>query len=410
MQLRKLYRTIESIGSRPFENAAELLRRVLEEVVRNEEIKINGGRAWKFNPRSGSYVLLHQVGDMEPIEPNYQVKIKDYPVFTQLAEVRTVLAQEQNEYLRGKGILHYSATGIGDKIQWRGYTLYPFVLAFNADRLDENLPSTLNIISTAVSTVLRSRKLERRAEDLKRDLDKARDIQRSILPQHEISFHSYGVYGLSIPDRIVGGDFFDYLQVEGDLERLGIVIGDAASKGVSAAVEALYASGALRMGFEFQTKMTVLLSRVNKLLHKTFSEEHFISLFYMELTDDRNGLVLYANCGHNNPVFLRSHTSEPEFLEATGQLLGPFPNEKFKTASIFMGKGDVLLLYTDGISEATNEQGEAYGEDRLVSQLVSMRSRTPKEIAGLIIEDVEKFNTLGTLTDDKTVVVIKRLA
>jgi sigma-B regulation protein RsbU (phosphoserine phosphatase) len=261
-----------------------------------------------------------------------------------------------------------------------------------------------------VSTVLRSRKLERRAEDLKRDLDKARDIQRSILPQHEISFHSYGVYGLSIPDRIVGGDFFDYLQVEGDLERLGIVIGDAASKGVSAAVEALYASGALRMGFEFQTKMTVLLSRVNKLLHKTFSEEHFISLFYMELTDDRNGLVLYANCGHNNPVFLRSHTSEPEFLEATGQLLGPFPNEKFKTASIFMGKGDVLLLYTDGISEATNEQGEAYGEDRLVSQLVSMRSRTPKEIAGLIIEDVEKFNTLGTLTDDKTVVVIKRLA
>src|ERR1051326_9376666 len=95
MQLRKLYRTIENIGSQPFSSTEELLRRVLEEVVRNEEIKINGGRAWKFNPRSGSYVLLHQVGDMEPIEPIYQAKIKDYPVFTQLAEVRTVLAQEQ---------------------------------------------------------------------------------------------------------------------------------------------------------------------------------------------------------------------------------------------------------------------------------------------------------------------------
>lgn len=409
MQLRKLYRTIETIGSRPFENAEELLLRVLEEIVRNEEIKINGGRAWKFNPKSCSYMLLHQVGEMQQIEPNYQVKVKDYPVFTELSKVRTLLAHEENEYLRKRGILQYSATGIGDKIKWREYTLYPYVLAFNADRLDENLTSTLNIISTAVTSVLRSKRMERKAEALKRDLDKARDIQRSILPQHEMRFHSYEVYGLSIADRIVGGDFFDYLQVEGDSERIGIVIGDAASKGVSAAVHALYASGALRMGFEFQTKISVLLSRVNKLLNKTFSEEQFISLFYAELTDDRNGLVLYANCGHNNPIFLRANTDDPLFLEATGQLLGPFPNETFKTESILMGKGDILLLYTDGISEATNEQGEAYGEDRLLRTLVKCRSRSPKEISGLIIEDVQKFNTLGTLTDDKTVVSIKRL-
>ncbi|HEY6192631.1 MAG TPA: serine/threonine-protein phosphatase, partial [Bacteroidota bacterium] len=85
MQLRKLYRTIENIGSQPFSSTEELLRRVLEEVVRNEEIKIKGGRAWKFNPKSGAYLLLQQVGEMEPIEPNYQVKVKDYPVFQQLS-------------------------------------------------------------------------------------------------------------------------------------------------------------------------------------------------------------------------------------------------------------------------------------------------------------------------------------
>jgi phosphoserine phosphatase RsbU/P len=410
MQLRKLYRTIENIGSQPFSSTEELLRRVLEEVVRNEEIKIKGGRAWKFNPKSGAYLLLQQVGEMAPIEPNYQVKVKDYPVFRELSEVRTVLADEQNEYLRNRGIIQYSATGIGEKVQWRGYTLYPYVLAFNADHLDENLPSTLNIISTAVSSVLRSKKIERKAEDLKRDLDKARDIQRSILPQHEMRFHAYELYGISLPDRIVGGDFFDYLQVDGDTERLGVVIGDAASKGVSAAVQALYTSGALRMGFEFQTKMSVLLSRVNKLLHKTFSEEKFVSLFYAELTDDRSGVVLYANCGHNNPIFLPARSDTPQFLEATGQLLGPFPDEKFKTESIMMGKEDILLLYTDGVSEAANEQGEAYGEDRLVKSILDNRSRNPKEIAALIIEDVEKFNALGTLTDDKTVVVIKRIS
>ena len=409
MQLRKLYRTIESIGSRPFEKTEELLQRVLEEVVQNEEFRIKGSRIWKFSPKHGAYTLVHQVGEVEPIRQNYMVKVKDYPVFLELPKRRTVLANEEDQYLRKRGILRYSATGVGDKVQWRGHTLYPYVLAFNADHLDENISSTLNIISTAVTSVLRSKRIERKAKDLERDLDKARDIQSSILPQHEMQFHKYQMYGISVPDRIVGGDFFDYLQVEGDNERLGVVIGDAASKGVSAAVQALYLSGALRMGFEFQTKMSVLLSRVNRLLHKTFSEEQFISLFYAELTDDRHGLVLYANAGHNSPILIRANSKEPEYLESTGQLLGPFPDETFKTESAMMGAGDILFLYTDGLSEATNEHGEFYGEDRLVDKIVSFRSQGAKEIARLIIEDVQRFNSLGTRSDDKTAVVIKRL-
>ena len=143
MQLRKLYRTIENIGSQPFENTEELLRRVLEAVVQNEEIKLKGGRIWKFNPKGCSYMLLQQVGDMQPIEPNYQVKVKDYPVFGELAKVRTVLAKEENEYFRNRGIVQYSATGIGDKVQSRGYTLYPWVLAFNDDQLDERSRATV---------------------------------------------------------------------------------------------------------------------------------------------------------------------------------------------------------------------------------------------------------------------------
>ena len=81
MQLRKLYRTIESIAFKKFENEEELLRHALHEIVQNEEIKINGGRAWKFDPKTGSYELLHQVGDMESIRQHYRIKIKDYPIF-----------------------------------------------------------------------------------------------------------------------------------------------------------------------------------------------------------------------------------------------------------------------------------------------------------------------------------------
>lgn len=409
MQLRKLYRTIESVGSRQFETEEELLKNVIAEIVRNEEIRIRGGRVWKFDQKTGTYLLIDQIGAIQTIRPNYRIKVKDYPVFLQLPNTRTILAREEDRYLRKKGIGNYSATGIGDKIKWRGKQLYRYVLAFNADHLDDNLTSTLNIISTALSSVLRSKRIERKATMLAKDIDKAREIQRSILPQHEMRFFKFELYGVSIPARIVGGDFFDYLQAQGDPERLGFVIGDAASKGFSAAAQALYVSGALRMGFEYQTKISSLLARVNKLLHKTFAEEQFVSLFYGELIDDKNGLVIYANCGHNNPILYRSDSHHCEFLEPTGQLLGPFPDEKFKTESFQMRKDDVLLLYTDGISESQNEDGAFYGEQRLVDHLMEHRRRTPKEITQVILEDVQKFDTLSEQSDDKTLVAIKRI-
>jgi len=409
MQLRKLYRTIENIASRKFDTAEDLLKRVVEEIVRIEEIKLKGGRVWKFEPKTGCYVLLAQAGDIQTIKPQYRIKVKDYPIFLQLFETRTALATEENLYLREQGIKNYSATGIGDKVKWRDKLVYRYVLAFNADHIDENLTSTLNIISAALSSVLRSKRMEQKVSMLSRDIDKASDIQRSILPQHEMRFNKYELYGISIPDRIVGGDFFDYLQVEGDSERLGFVIGDAASKGFSAAAQALYVSGALRMGFEFQTKINSLLSRVNKLLAKTFSEEHFVSLFYGELTDDKNGLVIYANCGHNNPILFRCKSNSTEFLEATGQMLGPFPEGTFKTESFMMEPDDILLLYTDGITEAQNEDGTYYGEQRLVEHLMNHCHSSSKEITQLILEDVQKFNTLTENSDDKTIVTIKRI-
>src|SRR5258706_5266424 len=119
MQLRKLYRTIETIGSQKFESDEELLQHVLREIVQNEEISIKGGRIWKFDARSAGYELIHQIGDMDPIKAHYKIRLKDYPIFLELPKLRTVLASENDQYLRKRGILKYSATGVGDKSQWR---------------------------------------------------------------------------------------------------------------------------------------------------------------------------------------------------------------------------------------------------------------------------------------------------
>src|SRR5262245_9339756 len=99
MRLRKLYRTIETIASEKFDKEEELFRRVLQEIVQNEEIEIKGGRCWKFDSKSGSYELLLQLGDIEPIRQRYRIKVKDYPMFLDLPKSRTVIASEQDQYL-----------------------------------------------------------------------------------------------------------------------------------------------------------------------------------------------------------------------------------------------------------------------------------------------------------------------
>ncbi len=408
MHVRKLYRTIETIGSKKFDREEDLLRDVLAEVVQNEEIMIKGGRIWKLNQRDGYYDLIAQIGEVQQIKTPYRILVSDYPVFLELPKLRTIISDEHDKYLRDRGITHYSATGIGPRVCVNDNTLFQYVMAFNADELSDKFTATLNIIGSAVTAALATQKLDRRRKILEQDIDKAREIQRSILPEHEKRFHNYDLYGVSVADRIVGGDFFDYLEIEGDQERLGFVIGDAASKGLSAAAQALYTSGALRMGFEYQTKISSLLSRVNKLLNKTFSEEQFVTLFYGELTDDRNGLVLFANCGHNNPVLYRAADGSMDFVETTGQIMGPFPNEVFKTENFLMQPGDVLFLYTDGVSEAMDQNEQFYGEERIKAQLGLHHGLTAKAITHTVLDDVQKFSTQGPNSDDMTILTIKR--
>ena len=162
-------------------------------------------------------------------------------------------------------------------------TVFQYVLAFNSDFIDQDLLPNLNVISLAVTSVLRSKRIEQKARLLEQDIDKAREIQLGILPDPFIHFYFYDIYGISVPDRIVGGDFFDYLFADEIKDRLMIVVGDAASKGFRAAAQALYVVGALRMGIAHQTKTAALMSGINKIVNRSFSEEQFVSMFYAEL-------------------------------------------------------------------------------------------------------------------------------
>jgi len=408
MNQRLLHKTIESFDSRKFESSEELLKHVLHQIVQNDRIEIQGGRVWKLNTSKYAYELIGQVGAIEKIKPHFFVKVDEYRVFKVLPKQRTIVAKETNAYLRSKGIFKYSATGVGEIVKVRDVELYRYVMSFNTDLTHDEVAPTLNIIGVAVTSMLKSRHIERKTAALEKDLDKAREIQRSILPEHELRFHNYEMFGVSLADRVVGGDFFDYIVSDED-DRVSIVIGDAASKGISAAVQALYVSGALRMAATYQTKITALIRTINTLVHRAFSDDRFLTLFYAELIDDKHGLCVYVNAGHPNPILYRAKTNATESLESTGNVIGPFPDQVFRSEGIMIGKGDILLLFTDGVTETMDATGNQYTERRLVDKLLEYKQNSPKDIAQLILEDVQKFSSKGKYSDDKTVVVIKRV-
>lgn len=415
MEQKKLYRTLENIVKEApmIDNEEELLGYVLEQIINNEEIKIIGGRLWKLSENKDAYILLEQKGEVDLIKENYEVKVARYPMFKKVGQYRSVIAEETDEYLIEKGIYQYSASGAGFRFKLKDdngetYFLYQYLIALNAKSFEGDLLNTLNIISMTLSSILRTRYFESTAKENIEELEKAREIQRSILPEHEMKFGNYEMFGLSLPDKIVGGDFFDYLLSE-DKERVGVAVGDAASKGFSAAAQALYVSGALRMGVEYQIKMTAMVSKINNLVYETFPYERFVTLFYCELINDKKGLCQYVNAGQNPPAFYKSELGTVDFLSTTGPVLGPAPYQKYYTDSINFRKNDILLLYTDGIVEATDDKFEFFGDDRLKESLTKHKDKSPKEICELVLEDVSRFSANGVYSDDRTIVAIKRI-
>jgi sigma-B regulation protein RsbU (phosphoserine phosphatase) len=409
MEQKKLYRTIETVASKKFDSEKDLLFDVVQQIVENENINVTGGRVWELRPEKKGYQLLFQTGNVSRIEGDFVLKINDYPILNEIAQERTVLADETNQTLKEKGIFRYSASGVGRKIKLNGQSYYPYLLAVNSPNIDEDLNYTLNIVATVLTSKLNERRLVASRKHLIADIDAAKNLQKSILPEHELEFVNYELFGVTIPAEIIGGDFFDYLNIGDGEERVGIAVGDAASKGLSAAAEAMYVAGAARMASTFNLKISPFMNRMNELVNKIFADDKFSSLFYGEISNDKKGLFLYANAGHNPPIFMDKKKKEITYLEPTGPLLGPAPHSKYETDSINFNNGDVLVIYSDGITEAANANYEFYETDRLEEVIKNNMEKSPKEIVHAILEDVDNFSTYNSkYQDDKTLVVIKR--
>jgi serine phosphatase RsbU (regulator of sigma subunit)/predicted enzyme related to lactoylglutathione lyase len=236
------------------------------------------------------------------------------------------------------------------------------------------------------------------------EMEIATRVQAKLFPQKLPQMHGLEYSGVCIQARKVGGDYYDFLDL--GPQRMGLVIGDIAGKGIAAAL--LMAN--LQANVRSQCAMAMdqprnLLRSVNQLFMANTPDGAFATLFFADY-DDANGRLRYANCGHLPALVMRSDRSI-EKLDSTATVLGAFDDWDCDIGESAIFPGDTFVLYTDGITEAFNHSGEEFGEERLVEALHRHRGLCCQELLGSILEEVRKFSTLEQ-RDDMTLIVARR--
>ena len=244
---------------------------------------------------------------------------------------------------------------------------------------------------------------------LESELDTARKIQEKLLPHKMPQFPGFEIAGTSIPSKQVGGDYFDFLDL--GKGKLGIAIADVSGKGIPAALLMANLQASLHAQTLEIENVSEVSIRINNLLVRSTDANMFVTFFY-GLLDRYQSTFISTNAGHNPPILLRTDKNI-ERLEEGGLVLGFLPDQKYEQQITTLKRGDILVLYTDGITEARTPDEETvgeklFGEDRLVQVIMDNASLSAREIQAAILQAVSTHTKNTPQGDDITLVVIKR--
>lgn len=264
----------------------------------------------------------------------------------------------------------------------------------------------LSIIAIQSAQTIENARLyeeERKLLDLEEDLRTAWHIQQSLLPQENPVIEGFEIFGLSIPAKQVGGDYYDFIQI--DNSRLGIVIADVSGKGTSAALLMANLQASLRGQALMNRNVKDTVTKVNFMLSRFMDMGKFITLFY-GILDIKNKTFTYTNAGHNFP-FLLDKDGNIKRLEKGGIVLGTLDNFVYEEETVQLKPGDLLLLYTDGITEAMNEEDEMFEKERLLKLLKDNQGISAQKLSRKIVDSVLSFQGSLPQGDDMTLVLVK---
>jgi phosphoserine phosphatase RsbU/P len=241
--------------------------------------------------------------------------------------------------------------------------------------------------------------------NLEKELAIARDIQQSFLPKEAPMIPGFDLAGTALAHDQVGGDYYDFIPASET--RIGLAIADVSGKGIPAAL--IMAGFRMSLLAEIRNEFTIraVMRKVNSLLHESLERERFVTAFYGVL-DIKNKVFIYSNGGHNPPL-LRRANGAIEYLTEGGVALSVLADSVYADCPVHLGPGDVIVMFTDGVSEAESPTGEQFGQLRIEEVVTQLASRTSQEIVDGLVQAVLDWVRERGPNDDLTLVVLKAL-
>jgi sigma-B regulation protein RsbU (phosphoserine phosphatase) len=274
---------------------------------------------------------------------------------------------------------------------------------------DDELRLLLLMANQAAIAIEKARlhQQEVKAEALEQEVALGRQIQLSLLPKAPPVVSGWEFATWYQPARLVGGDFFDFFELPGRPHRLGIVIADVAGKGVPAALFMALSRTLIRGAAMTGDTPAAVLAQANRALRDDSRSDLFLTVFYGVLYTE-SGHLVYANAGHNRPLWLRSGTSQIEELAAPGIALGVVQDMELEERGIDMAGGDVVVAYTDGVTEAMDANNGLFDHGRLHEAVLAQAGAGARQILDATVDAVQAFVSGATQSDDLTLVVFRR--
>jgi serine phosphatase RsbU (regulator of sigma subunit) len=238
-----------------------------------------------------------------------------------------------------------------------------------------------------------------------KELEQAAEIQRGLLPKTPPKIDGIDIAGMSVACRSVGGDYFDYLNMTGD--RFGVLVGDVAGKGMSAALLCSSVQARAQVLAEEPDDLGTFVTRLNRSVAVSCPGNRFITLFGCTV-NPVTGELWYSNAGHNPPYLVRADGTI-ETLPAGGPVLGILKQIKYEAKQERLQPGDMVVMFSDGVTEARSPSDDEYGEDRLVEEIKRVKGQSAQAAVKYLFECVERFMGDAPAADDITLVVLRKI-
>ena len=247
------------------------------------------------------------------------------------------------------------------------------------------------------------RTVRQQRDQLLQDLELAAQVQRMFLPNHPPSMPGLEIAGMMKPARGVSGDYYDYRAI--DEHTIQVVIADVSGKGVPAALLMSATAAALRLEAGEKRDMLEAVNRLNRGIHSLSDSNRYVTMLLADI-DGRSHSLRYVNCGHNPALLFQAKTHDVVPMNSSCFPIGMFDSEACAINSANLSAGDILVLYTDGVTEAENSRGEEFGMERLSALIRGSHSLSADGLMNHILESVTDFSRDVGLKDDATILVV----